>query len=80
MYSRPKNSIDRISRVHIDGGGSLAYGTAEQTEQVCRETLETMMKVRGYHFAPAHAIRDNTPVENVIAMYNAAHKYWTYEP
>lgn len=31
-----------------------------------------------YHFAPTHQIQDNTPVENVIAMYNAAHKYGRY--
>ena len=43
-----------------------------------RQTLDIMMKVRGYHFAPTHAIQDNTPVENVIAMYNAAHKYGRY--
>ena len=33
---------------------------------------------RGYHFAPTHANQDNSPVENVVAMYNAAHKYGRY--
>ena len=62
----------------ISTAGPLAYGSAEDTEKVCRETLDIMMKVRGYHFAPTHAIQDNTPVENVVAMYNAAHKYRRY--
>ena len=62
----------------ISTAGPLAYGTAAETEQVCRETLEIMMPVRGYHFAPTHAIQDNTPVENVIAMYNAAHRCGRY--
>ena len=62
----------------ISTAGPLAYGTPEDTERVCRETLETMMPTRGYHFAPTHAIQDNTPVENIIAMYNAAHKYGRY--
>ena len=62
----------------ISTAGPLAYGTAEETDRICRETLETMMAVRGYHFAPTHDIQDNTPVENVIAMYNAAHKYGRY--
>ncbi len=62
----------------ISTAGVLAYGTAEETEQVCKETLEIMKEVRGYHFAPTHQIQDNTPVENVIAMYNAAHKYGRY--
>lgn len=62
----------------ISTAGPLAYGTKEDTEKVCKDTLEIMMKVRGYHFAPTHQIQDNTPVENVIAMYNAAHKYGRY--
>ena len=36
------------------------------------------MPYRGYHFAPTHAIQDNTPTENAIAMYNAAHQYGRY--
>jgi len=62
----------------ISTAGALSYGSEEETDAVCRKTLETMMPVRGYHFAPTHAIQDNTPVENVIAMYNAAHKYGRY--
>lgn len=63
----------------ISTAGPLAYGTAQETDEVCRQTLEIMKKVRGYHFAPTHAIQDNTPTENVVAMYNAAHKYGRYE-
>jgi len=62
----------------ISTAGALAYGTAEQTEQVCRETLACFRECRGYHFAPTHMIQDNTPVENVIAMYNAAHRFGVY--
>lgn len=62
----------------ISTAGPLAYGTAKETEAVCRDTLDIMMACRGYHFAPTHAIQDNTPVENVVAMYNAAHTYGRY--
>lgn len=62
----------------ISTAGPLSYGTAEEVEQVCKNTLETMMPTRGYHFAPTHQIQDNTPVENVIAMYNSAYKYGQY--
>ena len=74
-----KNFGGRLNfRGCISTAGPLAYGTAEETEEVCRRTLETMMPSRGYHFAPTHAIQDNTPVDNVIAMDNAAHKYGCY--
>lgn len=56
----------------------LADLSAEQMEAVCKETLETLMPCGGYQFAPTHAIQDNTPVENLVAMYNAAHKYGCY--
>ena len=62
----------------ISTAGPLAYGSAAQVTENCRETLEIMMKHRGYHFAPTHAIQDNSPVENVIAMYQAAHTFGRY--
>jgi len=62
----------------ISTAGVLAYGTAEETTEYCKYTLELMMKNGGYHFAPTHQIQDNTPPENVIAMYQAAHTYGQY--
>lgn len=62
----------------ISTAGPLAYGTAEETSEYCKNILKTMMKGYGYHFAPTHAIQDNSPVENVIAMYQAAHDFGMY--
>ena len=62
----------------ISTAGPLAYGTASDVEKNVKETLEIMMPGGGYHLAPTHMIQDNTPVENVIAMYQAAHKYGRY--
>jgi len=63
----------------ISTAGPLAYGTVAETEDICKKTLGIMMDGYGYHFAPTHAIQDNSPTGNVIAMYNAAHKYGVYE-
>ncbi len=62
----------------ISTAGPLAFGTAEETRQYCKKTLEIMMKGYRYHFAPTHAIQDNSPVENVVAMYQAAHDFGRY--
>lgn len=62
----------------ISTAGPLAYGTADDVEDICKQTLETLMPYRGYHFAPTHAIQDNTPVENIIRMYQSAHTYGCY--
>ena len=62
----------------ISTAGPLTWGTPADVEQDCRDVLEIMMPVRGYHCAPTHQIQDNTPVENVLAMYNAIHRYGRY--
>lgn len=62
----------------ISTAGPLAYGSVEDIIDNVKNTLKTMMDGYGYHFAPTHAIQDNTPTENVIAMYEAAHKYGVY--
>lgn len=62
----------------ISTAGPLAFGTPFDVDANVRITLEIMMNGYGYHFAPTHAIQDNTPTENVIAMYNAGHKYGVY--
>ena len=63
----------------VSTAGPLAYGSAEDTVKDVKDTLEIMMNGYGYHFAPTHAIQDNTPTENVIAMYNAAHEFGVYK-
>ena len=62
----------------ISTAGPLAYGTADDVVKTVKETLEIMMPGGGYHLSPTHMIQDNTPVENVIAMYQSAHQYGRY--
>jgi len=62
----------------ISTAGPVAYGTPEEVTDYCRETLDIMMPGGGYCFAPTHALQDNSPTENVVAMYDAAHKYGRY--
>ncbi len=42
------------------------------------QTLEVMMPGGGYALSPTHQIQDNSPTENVVAMYEAAHRYGRY--
>ncbi|MDC7234909.1 MAG: uroporphyrinogen decarboxylase family protein [Spirochaetales bacterium] len=62
----------------ISTGSSLGFGTPAEVEKEVRNTLEIMMPGGGYCLAPAHMIQDNTPVENVIALYEAGMKYGFY--
>jgi uroporphyrinogen decarboxylase len=62
----------------ISTAGPVAFGTPEETVQNAREILEIMMPGGGYCFAPTHALQDNSPTENVLAMYETAIKYGHY--
>ena len=62
----------------ISTAGPLAYGTAAEVTEYCRRTLEVMMPGGGYCFAPTHQIQDNSPAENLAAMYEAVQKYGWY--
>lgn len=62
----------------ISTAGPVATGTVAETIAYCRNTLDIMMPGGGYCFAPTHALQDNSPTENVIAMYETARKYGNY--
>ena len=62
----------------ISTAGPVAYGTVEEVIDYCRQTLDIMMPGGGYCFAPTHQLQDNSPTENVVAMYETAHKAGQY--
>ena len=62
----------------ITTGGPVAFGTVQETVDMVKDTLAVMMPGGGYAFCPSHALQDNSPTENVVAMYAAALQYGTY--
>lgn len=62
----------------ISTAGPLAYGSVEDVVRNVRETLEIMMPGGGYILSPTHQIQDNSPTENVLAMYRTAHEVGVY--
>ena len=62
----------------ISTAGPVAYGTVEDVVADCRRTLDVMMPAGGYSFAPTHALQDNSPTENVVAMYETAQRDGRY--
>lgn len=88
LQPEAKNMSPKYLKEHFDGRlifhgcisttGALSFGTTEAVIRDVRETLEIMMPGRGYCLAPTHSLQDNTPLENVLAMYEAAHKFGRY--
>jgi uroporphyrinogen decarboxylase len=62
----------------ISTAGPVAYGTVDETVAYCKEIMDIMMPGGGYCFAPTHALQDNSPTENVVAMYEVARTHGRY--
>jgi len=62
----------------ISTAGPVASGTVAETVAYCRRTLDIMMPGGGYCFAPTHCLQDDSPTENVVAMYDTAKEYGRY--
>jgi hypothetical protein len=62
----------------ISTAGPLAVGNPEDTSRSVREILNIMMPGGGYILAPTHLIQDNTPTENVLALYRTARDHGSY--
>lgn len=62
----------------VSTAGPVAYGTVEETVRHVRETLEIMKPGGGYALSPTHLLQDNSPTENVLAIYEAAREFGSY--
>ena len=62
----------------ISTAGPVAYGGVEDVVEDVRRTLEVMMPGGGYSLSPTHSLQSNSPIANVVAMYEAAHTLGRY--
>jgi uroporphyrinogen decarboxylase len=51
---------------------TLPHGTVEECQAEARHRIDVIGKGGGYIFSPAHCIQPDTPLENVIAIYEEA--------
>jgi uroporphyrinogen decarboxylase len=62
----------------ISTAGPVAYGGVADVVADVRETLKVMKPGGGYALAPTHRLQANSPIENVVAMYEAAREWGRY--
>jgi hypothetical protein len=70
-------------RITFWGGGvdtqrTLPFGTAEEVRREVRERLKIFGSGGGYVFNTIHNVQARVPVENVLALYQAAREYSRY--
>lgn len=63
----------------ISTAGVLAKGTVAATEAEVKRQCDIMMPGSGFILAPSHCLQDNTPLENVLAMYETGFTYGVYQ-
>ena len=56
----------------------LPHGTTEDVRREVKERMEVMKPGGGYIMAPTHCIQPDTPVENILAMYEAGLEFGRY--
>jgi uroporphyrinogen decarboxylase len=60
----------------VENQGILPFGTPEDVRAEVRHCIDALASDgTGYVLASCHALQGNTPLENVLAMYDEARKY-----
>lgn len=62
----------------ISTAGPVATGSVDDVVASCCQILEIMKPGGGYCFAPTHQLQDNSPTENVVAMYDTVRRAGCY--
>jgi uroporphyrinogen decarboxylase len=58
----------------VDNQHTLPFGTAEEVRQEVIENIKILGDGGGYILAPCHNIQPNTPLENVITLYETGYE------
>ena len=56
----------------------LPFGTVDQIKEEVRLRIKQLAPGGGFILAPCHALQDDTPPENIVAMYQAGKEYGRY--
>lgn len=59
----------------IDTQKILPFGTTEEVKKHVEDTINILGKNGGYIMVSCNSIQDDTPVENIDAMYKAARDF-----
>ena len=62
----------------VDTQRTLPFGTPEQVREEVRHRIEVFGAGGGFIFNPVHNVQARTPVENILAMYEAWREYGHY--
>jgi uroporphyrinogen decarboxylase len=74
-----KNYGDRLSFYGgVDVQRLLPFGTVDEVRQGVKDLIKTLGPGGGFLFATSHNIEPDTPVENIVALFDAVHEFGRY--
>ena len=56
----------------------LPFGTVDEVRQGVKELIKTLGPGGGFLFATSHNIEPDTPLENIVALFDAVHEFGRY--
>jgi uroporphyrinogen decarboxylase len=56
----------------------LPFGTVDEVRQGVKDLIKTLGPGGGFLFATSHNIEPDTPLENIVALFDAVHKFGRY--
>jgi uroporphyrinogen decarboxylase len=63
----------------VDNQETLPFGTADDVRREVRWLIETLaVDHTGFIIAPCHNLQAVTPVENIVALYEAAREFGSW--
>lgn len=62
----------------VDTQGVLPFGSSEEVRRAVKDLLEIMKPGGGFILAPSQELQPDVPMENILAMYEAAIQYGRY--
>jgi uroporphyrinogen decarboxylase len=62
----------------VDVQQVLPFGTVEEIKREVKQCIDALAPGGGFILAPAHNIQADTPIENIITLFETARKYGRY--
>ena len=59
----------------VDTQQTLPFGSRAEVTQEVRDRIEALGKGGGFILGPTHTIEPDVPLENIVAMYEAAGEF-----
>jgi uroporphyrinogen decarboxylase len=62
----------------VDVQRLLPFGTVDEVRRGVKDLIKTLGPGGGFLFATSHNLEPDTPMDNIVALFDAAHEFGQY--